>query len=627
MGLQLSIDLPRDEPVYLKDIQKEKYLLSHRCMIALVLVVFLFLVLLTRIAYLQIVRHHFYNTLSNQNRIEVIPIEPIRGLIYDRQGILLAKNIPAFSLDIEPSKIDDLSATIERLRGIIPIDEDELDLFYKIKKQKRKYETIPLKIKLTPEDVAVFSVNKYRFPGVSIQARLLREYPKKTACAHVIGYVGRINEQEAKTIDKANYSASNHIGKTGVEQYNETLLHGTVGYQEMEVDAAGHPIRTLKITPAIPGKNLYLSIDAGLQQLVEDELKGNRGAAVAIDPRNGDVLAMVSEPSFDPNLFVQGIPHQLYQAWQSDPYQPLYNRTLRGLYPPGSTVKPFISINALEQGLIDPERRIYDPGFFKLPFSSHIFHGLHDYKNKVHGWVDMHKAIVESSDTYFYTLAYDIKIAKLSGLLKLFGFGESTGIDLEGEKTGILPTPEWKQQHLGQHWYPGDTINTSIGQGYMLVTPLQLAEATARLAAKGQHYPPRLVTGTQALNKPLESLKPVDLGISPLASEEHWNLVFTAMEGVIREDQGTGFRFGKNTSYRAAGKTGTAQVYSLKSTDPKKPEAEHLQDNALFIAFAPLENPCIAVAIIAEHTTALPPIIARKMFDYYISGNPTACPY
>lgn len=602
--------------MHLKNHHQERRLLTRRCYTALGIICLLIFVIISRLVYLQIAKNEFYSTLSTQNRIEKVPIEPNRGLIYDRNGVLLARNIPVFSLELSPGKIENLDQTVQELKSLLELSQAEIDRFYKTLKQKRRYEDVPIKIKLTPEEVALFSVSKFRFPGVQIKAGLLREYPQGEHMAHVVGYVGRINAYEAENIDKANYSASNYIGKIGIEKFYEDDLHGKVGYQNIEVDAAGNIIRTTHITPPIPGHNLYLSIDLSLQKTAEKSLGEHQGAIVAIDPNNGDILAMVSQPSFDPNLFVQGISNKKYQALQNDPKHPLYNRTIRGLYAPGSTVKPFIAVKALADEFVTEQDEITDKGYFKLAHSKHIFH---DWKRSGHGQVNIHKAIVESSDTYFYWLAYQLKIKNLAPILKSFGFGKPTGIDLNNELSGVAPSSEWKNSRYNQPWYPGDTLNTGIGQGYTLATPLQLATAVATLSMHGQRYQPRLVINNNQEDIPSINSSPI--GIS--TDDQAWDIVTRAMQGVIKEPHGTGFRFGKHAPYSVAGKTGTAQVYTSKQVKIKSNASlpENLRDNGLFIAFAPVDHPQIAIAIITEHTDTLAPIIARKMMDEYLSGQ------
>lgn len=586
-----------------KNPHQEKRIINQRVIIAIAIILFLVLFLLARLAYLQLFKHSYYTALSKQNRIETVPIAPVRGLIYDRNGVLLARNIPIFSLDIIPSETKNIKQTVEELAKLLPISPDQITLFYKTLHQQRRYQTIPLILKLSEEEIALFSVNRYRFPGVEIKARMLRDYPKGNEFAHVIGYVGRINAKEFSKLDETNYSTSDYIGKTGIEAYYENELHGQVGFKQIEIDASGNIIRTLKITPPIPGKTLRLTIDERLQEVAINAFGKFHGAMVAIDPNNGDVLAMVSVPSFDPNLFVQGITQVDYDFFRNDPSRPMYNRALNGLYPPGSAVKPFIGLAALGDEIVTSTDRIFDPGYFILKNSTHIFH---DWNHKGHGWVDIHRAIVVSCDTYFYWLSLKMGIKTIDQSLERFGLGSATGIDLAGEPNGLVPSPAWKKKRWQQSWYPGDTLNTSIGQGFMQVSPLQLAVATATLSMLGQGYQPHLVEAKKVLRYQVD-----------FTQMNAYETIINAMQDVIRSPEGRGFRFGRNAPYSVAAKTGTAQVYSLKE-DASASSAEALRDHGLFIAFAPVDHPKIAVVVIAEHTGETAPIVARKVMDAYL---------
>lgn len=592
-----------------KNPHQEKRMINQRVMIAIGFILLLVFFLLTRLAYLQLFKHSYYTLLSNQNRVETVPIAPVRGLIYDRNGILLARNVPVFSLDITPSETVDIKQTIESLSTLLPISDDQRKIFYKTLHQQRRFQSVPLILKMTEEQIAIFSVNRYRFPGVEVKARMLRDYPKNSEFAHVLGYVGRINASEFAKLDEATYSTSDYIGKTGLEAYYEDDLHGQVGSKEIEIDASGNIVRTLKITPPTPGKTLNLTIDEHLQEVAIQAFGKFRGAMVAIDPNNGDVLAMVSTPSFDPNLFVQGISQANYDLLRNDPARPMYHRALNGLYPPGSTIKPFIGVAALGNEIVTPAERILDPGYFKLKNSTHVFH---DWNHKGHGWVDMHRAIVVSCDTYFYWLSLKMGIKTIDEGLNAFGFGHATGIDLLNEPDGLIPSPAWKEKRWGQSWYPGDTLNTSIGQGYMQASPLQLAVATATLSMHGQGYQPHLVKN--------DSASPYQTDFTQMSAYDD---IIIAMQDVIRSPEGRGFRFGRNAPYSVAAKTGTAQVYSIKDDDTAS-SVEALRDNGLFIAFAPVENPKIAIAVIAEHTGETAPVVARKVMDAYLVDQPKA---
>jgi penicillin-binding protein 2 len=601
-----------------KNPHQEKRIINRRIVVAIAFILLLVLFLLARLVYLQVFKHSYYTILSKQNRIEVVPIAPVRGLVYDRNGVLLARNIPIFSLDIIPSEVTNMKQTIEELSKILLITPEQIKLFYKTLHQQRRFQSIPLILKLSEEDIALFSVNRYRFPGVEVKARMLRDYLKGDAFAHVLGYVGRINAQEFAKLDEANYSTSDYIGKTGIEAQYENILHGEVGFKQIEIDASGNIIRTLKITPPIPGKTLRLTIDERLQKVAIEAFGKFHGAMVAIDPNNGEVLAMVSVPSFDPNIFVQGITQTDYDFFRNDPARPMYNRALNGLYPPGSAIKPFIGVAALGDEIVTSKDRIFDPGYFTLKNSSHVFH---DWNHQGHGWVDMHRAIVVSCDTYFYWLSLKMGIKTIDQALSAFGFGQITKIDLAGEPSGLIPSPAWKEKRWGQSWYPGDTLNTSIGQGFMQVSPLQLAVATATLSMFGQGYQPHLVKSYKNMTSKHVTSIPRKLSYqAKFAQMEAYTAIIKAMQDVIQSSEGRGFRFGRNATYSVAAKTGTAQVYSIKD-NASASSIEELRDNGLFIAFAPADQPRIAVAVVAEHTGETAPIVARKVMDEYLLNN------
>src|SRR3990167_2781148 len=464
--------------ILIKNPAQEIQLITRRSLVACVVMGILLLSLIFRLGYLQIYKHPLYTTLSKKNWLDLVPLEPTRGLVFDRNGILLAENISVFSLDLTPYQVNNISNTIAELKKIILLTDTDILQFQKQVKQHRRVDKIPLKLRLTDEEVARFSENQYRFPGLTIQARLMRHYPLGESFSHVLGYVGRINTQELNEIDPINYSASHYIGKTGIEKYYEDELHGNVGYEEVENDASGKSIRILKQVKAIAGKNLYLTIDSRLQTFTEQALKGHRGSVVIIQPASGQVLAMVSEPSYDPNLFVSGISQKDFQALQQADDRPLYNRALRGLYPLASTIKPFISLEGLDSNIITATTTIYDPGWFKLKNSTHLFH---DWRPHGHGTVNVSKAIANSCDTYFYYLATKLGIRRIDSILKRFGFGDASGIDMDDELEGLIASPEWKRRVKGVGWYEGDTVISIIGQGYMQTTPLQLAAAVATL--------------------------------------------------------------------------------------------------------------------------------------------------
>jgi len=613
--------------ITLKNHVQEIELTTRRSIAAFFIMLILISLLMIRLGFLQLTKHDLYKTLSTRNWLDLVPIEPTRGLIYDRNGILLAENMAVFSLDIIPKKINSLPHTLAELAKIIPLSDTEIAQFQKELKQHRRFDEIPLKLTLSEVETARFYENQYRFPESLIKARLIRHYPYGGMLSHVLGYVGRINTEELDYIDSANYSATNYIGKLGIEKYYENILHGTVGYEEAENDASGQPVRVLKHIKPIPGKNLYLTIDAKLQAVAEQALAGQRGAIVAIQPATGQILALVSEPTYDPNLFVTGISNQDFQQLQQSPDRPLYNRALRGLYPPGSTIKPFIALEALDSGVTTLNYTINDPGWYRLPNSSHRYY---DHKRHGHGIVNLNRAIVCSCDTYFFDLGHRMGIQRIDTILKAFGFGEMTGIDVGEELGGIVATPQWKKQYRDASWYEGDTINSSIGQGYMQMTALQLAVGAATIANRGIRIKPHLILQEQTPGKPITPIAPTFLPPVVLKNQSVWDSVINAMQGVILSNQGTGYRFGRNAPYTVAAKTGTAQVFSIKKRDrnelpePQENLPEHLRDHSLFIAFAPIDHPQIALAVIVENSS-FASIIARKVMDYYLlNSHPTA---
>lgn len=572
--------------------------------------------LIYRLCYLQIREHKLYTTLSRQNLMTLIPIAPDRGLIYDRNGQLIARNVPSYSIDITPARAKPIANTIARLSTLFPISKIDIKDFNKERKLRHVFDPVPLKYDLTPKQVATFYVNQFRFNGVSIHARLMRTYPEGKFFAPVLGYVGRINAQDLRHISPINYSATNYIGKVGVEKYYEALLHGKVGYQQVESDAAGRIVRTMSRTNPTSGVDLYLTIDAKLQRKAFEAMKGRQGAVVAIDPNNGQILALVSTPTYNPNLFVKGLTQKKYKQLAHSPEKPLYNRAIRAQYPPGSTVKPFIALGALAAHLISPRYTIDDPGWFRVKGSDHVYH---DWKPGGHGFVNLYKAIVVSCDTYFFGLADHIHIQRLDEFLQRFGFGQDTGIDLPGEQPGLVPSPKWKMHKRLHPWFIGDTVNAGIGQGYVLATPLQLAVATAIVAMRGTHYKPTLLLKMKLANgvivkNPPQLLPKIKLPIWA------WRHVLHAMRGVIYDKHGTGFRFGNNHPFIAAGKTGTSQVISKSrrygTEEVRLPKA--LRDHSLFIVFAPYHHPQIAVAVIVEHAPSTSVVVARKVVDEYL---------
>jgi len=600
----------------LKDTRQEKQLFYSRIVSVMIGIACLALLLIIRLIYLQLIEHTVYTTLARQNQMSLMPVEPQRGLIYDRNGVLLAENIPVYNLVVTPSRVPDLKTTLGELQKIISITDEEVNQFQRQRRLHRRFEAVPLKIKLNEEEVAKFSLDQYRFPGVSIQAEFIRHYPLGSVFAPVVGYVGRINAEELEQVESSNYSATNFIGKTGIEKYYEEKLHGVVGDQQAETDARGQVVRVLSTTPSIPGNNLYLTIDSKLQIAAQKILGKQRGAIVAIEPHTGEVLAFVSNPSYDPNLFVKGINKKDYQALQSNPDEPLYNRALRGRFAPGSTVKPLLSLKALSTGVITPDFTVNDPGWFQLPNSSHIYHGFH---HLARGTVNLVKAIAVSSDIYFYTLALKMGIEQIQQGLTDFGFGQPTGIDLGSEANGVVPSPSWKKRTQHQAWFPGDTIITGIGQGYTLVTPLQLAHAVAAIATRGQRWQPHVLLYSQNAEGQLTKNQPASLGTLTIQNKI-WDVVYAGMRGVVTMPGATASQYFQNAGYTAAGKTGTAQVFSLKQNQRynAKMVPMRLRDNSLFIAFAPVENSKIAIAVIIQNGTTPAAQVARQLLDFYL---------
>lgn len=594
----------------LKDHAKESALFHRRLIVSLLTVLGLVVLLIFRLSYLQVIEHTVFTTLSKKNQVTLLPIAPNRGLIYDRSGVLVGQNTPIFSLEIIPDKVKNLNKTIEKLATIIQLNDTDKLAFYKQLKQHRRFDSIPLKIKLDNDELARFYLNQYRFPGVFVQARLMRYYPLGSTLENVVGYVGRINEQELGKVSQTNYAATNFIGKLGIEAYYENKLHGKVGYQEVETDASGRIVRVLKRLPPTPGNDLYLSVDTKLQIAAEKALGDEFGAVVAINPQNGEILAMVSQPSYDPNLFVRGMSQTEYKALQNAAGRPLYNRTIRGLYPFGSTIKPFIALEALNAHYIDDKFKIRDPGYFSLPGAGHVYR---DWKKGGHGTVDVIKAITVSCDTFFYTIGMKMGISHLSAILHDFGFGKTTGVDLNEELPGLVPTPAWKMKTKQRAWYPGDTVVASIGQGYLLTTPLQLANGVAQIAMRGKGYQPHLLRGWNDKNGKYHPYTAIPLPIIQV-DPIYWDTVIQGMRNVMVPG-GTAAAFGK-TPYTVAGKTGTAQVYSTQGKTIVKNLPKELRDHTLFIAFAPVEKPQIAIAVIVEHTKTAK-FIARKVFDAY----------
>ncbi len=606
----------------IKDHHHECQLFVNRTLISAILVILALVILIARLVHLQIIGHEHFRTLSMDNRMRLEPLPPTRGLVYDARGVLLAENLPAYSLEIIPEKTKDIDTTIARLSDLLPISDNDIKRFHRLRNQRRRFDGIPLRLKLSEEELARFSVSSHRFPGADIRATLLRHYPLEGQSAHVLGYVGRINERELKRIDTSRYSGTSHIGKNGVEKSYEDLLHGQVGMQQVEVNAKGRVLRVLESEAPEPGNDLHLFIDMRLQSEAAAALGESNGAVVAIDPRTGGVLALVSKPSFDPNLFVLGISPADYKALQGSENKPLFNRALRGQYPPGSTVKPFVGLVGLETDTVSFNERTYCPGYFQLPGHGHKYR---DWKKWGHGRMNMDDAIIQSCDVYFYDLARNLGVDRLHQHLSKFGFGGQSGIDLTGELGGLLPSREWKRRRRKAPWYPGETLIMGIGQGYYLTTPLQLASATATLAARGRRITPRVVRAIRGprSNGQLQETQPIHHQISP-RDEHNWEQIITAMRHVVETPKGTARRIASDI-YSIAGKTGTAQVFTVKQDEEYDEDkiSEKNRDHALFVAFAPVEDPQIAVAVIVEnggHGGSVAAPIARRVMDRYLLG-------
>lgn len=611
--------------VELKNHQREIYYFRLRLILSLSFVGVMLLVLLLRFFYLQVFRHEYFSTLSESNRIYVVPIVPNRGLILDRNGVVMSQNYSGYTLEIAPNKVADLNGLIAELSKLIQITPKDIKRFKKLLTERQARETMPIRSRLNDAEVARIAAQRFRFPGVEIKARLFREYPFSDGTSHLLGYVGRINQKDIEQLEAtevtSNYLGSDYIGKTGLEQSYEKELHGTTGFEQVEVDAGGRAVRVLRSTSPQSGSNLMLTLDAKLQEVAEQAFGDYRGALVAIDPTNGEVLAFVSKPGYDPALFIDGIDTETWDELNNSPDTPLNNRALRGQYPLGSTIKPFMALAGLHYGTRSPARAISDPGYFMLPGNTRQYR---DWKTGGHGSVDLFKSIVVSCDTYYYGLATEMGIDNMHSYLSRFGFGTKTGLDMEGETSGLLPSAEWKMKRHNQIWYPGDTVSAGIGQGYNLVTPLQLAFATATLANDGVAFRPHLVKEIQrARGEPVltEHKQLFDLQIDPA----HIKLVKEAMEAVTKPG-GTAAGAGYGVPYRMAGKTGTAQVIAMKQGEKydEKKVSEYNRDHAWFIAFAPADKPRIAMAVLAENgghggSTAAP--IARKVLDYYLLGK------
>ncbi|MFO1493773.1 MAG: penicillin-binding protein 2 [Lysobacterales bacterium] len=618
----------------IKDQVQEAQLFGRRALVAYLVILLVIVVLLARFGELMIVRHAEYAARSDRNRIKLQPIPPTRGLILDRNGVILADNRLAYRLELVPERVQDLARTLDALAEVVGLDPEERERFLDMVKTRRPFQSLPLKLRLSEEEVARFALERYRFPGVDVVPYLTRHYPRGPLFAHVVGYVGRIDSSEVEGLDAERYAGTTHIGKTGIERYYESELHGEVGYQRVETNAEGRVLRVLDDS-AKPraGQNLYLSIDARLQQTIADALAGQAGAAVAIDPASGEILAFVSVPSYDANLFVNGISRADYKTLLEAPGRPLFNRALQGGYEPGSTLKPFMALAGLELGLRDASYTIFSTGEFQIPGQDIRFR---DWKRGGHGRVDLVESLAQSVNTYYYQLALDLGIDRMHAYLSRFGFGQPTGVDLIGEAAGILPSREWKRERYKQPWFPGETVIAGIGQGYNVATLLQLASATAALAEGGVRYQPRLLHARRAsFDQSAVALPSLPLGGPLVASPAHLALVKRGMEAVMNSPTGTARSVAQGAAYRMAGKTGTAQRVSRnRDTDAPQTLRQGQKNQALFVGYAPAEAPEIAIAVVVEQggsgSQAAAPV-ARRIFDAWILRNateaaPTAAP-
>ncbi len=605
---------------FLKNPKLEERYFRTRVYVVAFFVLCCIFILGARLFHLQIVSNEHYATLSQENRVRVVPIAPTRGLIFDRNLKLLADNRPSYQIEITPVEVDDVEQVVNQLSAYIVLEEHHLKKFFEDVKRKQAFESIPLKLNLSEDEVAKFSVNRHRFPGVEIKARANRFYPYSGMSAHALGYVGRINAQEAQQVDRQDYSGTTHIGKLGVEKFYENILHGEVGYQHIEINAQGRKLRILEHVPPTPGVDLILSIDANLQKVAQNSLGERNGSVVAMDPVTGEVLTFVSTPTFDPNLFVNGISNKQYSELRDDMDRPLFNRALTGQYPPGSTIKPMVALAGLHYGETWAGEKMFAGPFYQLPGHERKYR---DWKKEGHGWVDMYKAIAQSCDVYFYTLATDLGINKLSEFLNQFNLGARTGLDTWGEAKGLMPSAQWKRAVYGQPWYPGETVITGIGQGYMLATPLQLAVATSKIAMRGHAVRPRFLRATRKPNEPEQASSITAIPSIFIENDLYWDQIITAMVDATHKPNGTAYRTGKDAKYTIAGKTGTAQVFGLAEDEEYEEEnvAEKLRDHGLYIAFAPADDPKIAIAVIVENggggsKSAAP--VAKVVMDHYL---------
>ena len=607
----------------IRDHSAEANLFARRATVAFFIVVCMLGIVLNNLYSLQVEQYDDYQTRSNGNRIKVLPVAPNRGLIFDRNGVLLAENRPVFSLEITPEETNDLDDTLSRLSTLMAITDDERENFESKLKGQRRFKPIAIRTKLSEEDVALFSASKHLFPGVQIEARLARYYPYKETLTHLLGYVARINKKDLQKLveagQEANYAATHDMGKLGIEKYHEELLHGSVGYQQVEVNNQGRIIRVLNVDPPVPGKDIVLNIDIELQLAAQQALADQRGAVVVTDIKTGGVLALYSNPSYDPNLFVHGISRKNYAALLNSPDRPLINRATQGQYPPASTVKPHLALVGLEEGIITEDYTIMDGGRYQLPNVSHVWR---DWKKWGHGKVNVSKAIEVSCDTYYYDLAYKLGIDKISEAMYEFGFGDFTGIDLYEESDANMPSRGWKRARFNQPWYIGDTIPVGIGQSFWTTTPIQLAHSLNTLVNRGERYIPQIIRGFKKADNsvdvlPLKTLRPLQF-----KQQENIDIVLNAMHDVVHGSEGTARSVFRDAPYQSAGKTGTAQLFSVgqdEEYDADKVD-ERLRDNAMYVGYAPFEAPEISVTVVLENagggsSNAAP--VAREIMDFY----------
>lgn len=604
----------------LKDHFRESRLVNGRLLFSGLLSVIIFGIVIFRLVYLQVFEYEHFDSLSNRNRVDIEPLPPQRGLIYDRNGVLLAENIPTFSLEMVPEKVPDIDQTLKELSQLLALSDEDIDAFKDRMKRQRRFHHVVIRQRLTEEEVARFSANRYRFPGVDIEGRLIRHYPQNNLFAHAVGYVGRINERDMELIDQKDYKGTSQIGKTGIEKQYEDTLHGSVGYRQVETNVQGRIVRELMSVPSQSGDDLFLNLDINLQRVAADSLGDYNGSIVAIDPRNGGVLALVSKPDYNPNSFVSGISSKEYGELRDSPDRPLFDRALRGHYPPGSTLKPFVALAGLELGVVDEHSKTYCPGWYSLPGSSHRYRC---WKSYGHGMVDMKDAVAQSCDVYFYDLAHTLGIDRLHNFLDYFGFGHRSGIDLPNESEGLSPSSEWKRASRNQAWFPGETLISGIGQGFNQTTPVQLAHATATLAMRGISMQPQVVRATRPAGQTDMNLRNSEIMNNlPMQNSQNWENVVQAMVEVIHGARGTARSVGKDMPFKVAGKTGTAQVFGIAQDEEYDAETleRKLHDHALFIAFAPADKPEFAVAVVVENggsgsKVAAP--IARKLIQQY----------